>query len=157
MSRATSDTFHASLAGQPAGFLAVATLAIASLLIATSGCGDGVTRIPTHKAQGQVLWEGKPLANAFVVLHPENPELVPAQASTDGAGNFTLTTFDTGDGAPAGDYKLTVAFYQPINQGGSLVPGPNVMPPKYSDASSTELRVSIKEGENQLPPVTLKR
>jgi hypothetical protein len=157
MSRTTSDTFHPSLASRPAGYFTVAAIAIAALLIATTGCGDGVARIPTHKAQGQVLWEGKPLANAFVVLHPENPELVPAQASTDASGNFTLTTFDTGDGAPAGDYKLTVAYYRPIKEGGSLVPGPNIIPPKYSDASRTELRVSIKEGENQLPPLTLKR
>ena len=157
MSRTTSDTFHPSLAGRPAGYFTVAMLAIAALLIATTGCGDGVSRIPTYKAQGQVLWEGKPLANAFVVLHPENPELVPAQASTDASGNFTLTTFDTGDGAPAGDYKLTVAYYRPIKEGGSLVPGPNIIPPKYSDASRTELRVSIMEGENQLPPFTLKR
>jgi len=153
----SSDAFHPSLAGRPAGLLAVAATAMAALFIATTGCGDGVTRIPTHKAQGQVLWEGKPLANAFVVLHPESPDLVPAQASTDAAGNFTLTTFDTGDGAPAGEYKITVAYYQPINQGGSIVPGPNVIPPKYSDASTTQLRVSIREGENQLPPVALRR
>ena len=157
MSRTTPDSFNPALTRQPAGFVAVASMAMAALLIALTGCGDGVSRIPTYKAQGQVLWEGKPLANAFVVLHPENPELVPARASTDASGNFTLTTFDTGDGAPAGDYKLTVAFYQPIKEGGSLVPGPNVIPPKYSDAASTELRVSIKEGDNQLPPVTLKR
>ena len=153
----TLNAFHPTIAGRPAGLLVVAATAIAALLIATTGCGDGVTRIPTHRAQGQVLWEGKPLANAFVVLHPESPDLVPARASTDASGNFTLTTFDTGDGAPAGDYKVTVAFYQPINQGGSLVPGPNIIPPKYSDAAATQLRVSIREGENQLPPVTLRR
>src|SRR5688572_2850728 len=102
----TLNAFHPTIAGRPAGLLVVAATAIAALLIATTGCGDGVARIPTHRAQGQVLWEGKPLANAFVVLHPESPDLVPARASTDASGNFTLTTFDTGDGAPAGDYKV---------------------------------------------------
>lgn len=157
MSRMMSDALTLGVTRRPAGFCVVANLAMAALLFAVTGCGDGVDRIPTFKTQGQVLLNGKPLANAFVVLHPESPELVPARASTDAQGNFNLTTFDTGDGAPAGNYKLTVAYYLPIQQGGSLVPGPNVIPAKYSDPAATELRVSIQEGENLLPPVTLKR
>jgi hypothetical protein len=159
MSRKMSDSFTPNVVHKPAGYAIVGTLVIVALLmIAATGCGggDGIQRLPTFKSQGQVQWQGKPLAHALVMLHPEDPQLVPVQARTDEGGNFTLTTYDTGDGAPKGDFKVTVTYYPLVKNGSSFEPGPQVIPAKYADPQNTQLRVSIKEGENQIP-LTLKR
>lgn len=154
----SSLVFHPSLtalARRPAGYAVVGLLAIISLLAAT-GCGKDDGRLPTYKAAGQVVWNGQPLAHALVMLHPEDPSLVPVQARTDETGAFTLTTYETGDGAPKGNFKVTVSYYPLVKNGNSYEPGPQVIPPKYADPKATELRVSIVEGENQIP-LTLKR
>jgi hypothetical protein len=144
------------LTRKPAGFAVVGLLAMTSFLAAATGCRDGLDRLPTFKTSGNVTYNGQPLPHALVMLHPEDPALVPVQARTDESGNFALTTYETGDGAPKGDFKVTVSYYQLVQNGSSLEPGPQILPKKYADPSSTELRVSIQEGENQLP-LTLTR
>ncbi|MFN0018381.1 MAG: hypothetical protein ACKVP0_08985 [Pirellulaceae bacterium] len=76
------------------------------------GCGgDGIARLKTHPVEGVVQFEGKPLAGAFVVLHPKgvsDPKHLAAQAKTDATGKFKPATYDTSDGAIAGEYSVTV-------------------------------------------------
>jgi hypothetical protein len=109
---------------------------------------------------GQVTWNGQPLPNAFVVLHPkstQDPRSLTARAQTDQSGNFRVTTYETGDGAPVGDYVVTVAYHQPVNAGGGYEPGPNVLPAKYASPETTDLTVRVAEGPNQLPAISLRR
>ena len=132
---------------------------LATLLL-LAGCGTSSDRIETHPARGQVLWEGKPLAGALVVLHPQttsSPAPLPGRAETDAQGNFILGTYDSEDGVPAGDYVITVHWHQLAQDGGSFEPGPDVVPAKYSDPIQTELKFSVAAGENQIPPLNLRR
>ena len=125
-----------------------------------AGCGSSSDRIETFPARGQVLWEGKPLAGALVVLHPQStsvPAAFPARAETDSQGNFILGTYDSEDGVPAGDYRITVHWHQLAQDGGSFEPGPDVVPSKYSDPAQTELKISIAAAENEIPPLNLRR
>ena len=109
-------------------------------------------------AEGRVLWNGKPLAGAFLVFCPQTsaPGSTPitARAGTDSEGRYHVTTFAAGDGLPAGKYAVTVECH-PISPGGEA-PGPNVLPAKYASLTSTDLQVTIAQGPAVLPTLELK-
>ncbi len=76
-----------------------------------AGCGDG--RPPLFPVHGQVVFSsGEPVREATI-------EFVPADASpsprgkTDAEGRFTLGTYESEDGAPAGEYRVLVLHALP--------------------------------------------
>jgi hypothetical protein len=128
------------------------------VLVAALGCSQS-DRLPVHPVEGQLTWHGQPLRSAFVVLHPKDvadARVLPARAQTDEAGKFQLTTYEQGDGAAAGEYRVTVKYYRPIQNGSSIEPGPNVLPPKFSRPEMSEIIVRVAEGKNTLEPIALR-
>src|SRR5262245_47855051 len=79
-----------------------------------AGCAKKSKRLPVYPASGQVLVNGKPAAGVFVYLWPASIEsgldAYCPHAQTDESGRFTLATYDTGDGAPAGTYTVTAEW-----------------------------------------------
>lgn len=141
---------------------AKAALTVALLLAAAAfaGCSDRVpNRVPVFKTTGKVLFQNQPAAGALVVLHPRGAatDAPRPTASVKPDGSFEVTTFDSGDGAPPGEYLVTVQWYRAQRVGNDFVPGPNVLPAKYSTPEASNLIVRVAEGENSLPPITLTR
>lgn len=122
------------------------------------GCGKANSRVPVHPAQGAIQFRGQPAHGAFVSLHPKNAiEGVPhPRATVSQDGTFAVTTYDGNDGAPEGDYVLTVQWYKPVKQGNDLVGGPNVLPAKYGSPRTSDVIVHIAAGENRLKPIQLR-
>jgi hypothetical protein len=127
-----------------------------SLAFTTVGCGGssgppGPEILPVVPAGGKVLHQGKPLANASVSFqHVEGK--VAASGKTDAEGNFKLSTYGTDDGAPAGNYKVTVAVsaIQEIEPG-VLAPEPeggfkSPIPAKYGNPDTSGLTVEVPAG-----------
>jgi hypothetical protein len=87
--------------------LLLAFVTIAALAI---GCGgEPVAKRPKlAKTKGKVLYNGNPVEGATVAFHGEGAPRA-ATGTTDSAGRFELTTFDTGDGAVIGDHVVTVS------------------------------------------------
>jgi hypothetical protein len=133
---------------------------LAAGIALSAGCSDGdPTRVPVHPVLGAIQFRGQPTNGAFVTLHPTNGASVDApypRASVTADGSFTLTTYDGNDGAPAGDYVLTVQWYRPVKQGGDWVGGPNVLPKKYASPQTSEVRITVAAGENRLMPIQLR-
>jgi len=74
----------------------------------TVGCGDD-GRLPTHPVTGSVTVNGKPVPGVTVSFFPEAEENSrQAIGVTDEEGNFSLTTYSTGDGAVAGAYSVVI-------------------------------------------------
>lgn len=122
------------------------------------GCSKS-DRIAVHPVEGQLTWNGQPLPNAFVVLHPQdksNPKLLTARAQTGADGKFQLSTYDQADGAAAGEYKVTVEYYRPVKNGSGFEPGPNVLPAKLARPETSEISVRVAEGKNTLAPISLR-
>ena len=73
-------------------------------------------------------------------------------------GEFMLSTFTAGDGAPAGDYRATVVWYlaTPTRTGGDDTISANYLPPRYAGAETSGLTVTVVPGTNELPPFELK-
>ena len=142
--------FHASTAK------GVAALAC---LVATLGCGEAKPdRVAVYPAAGTITFKGQPMTGATVALHPKSApaESVPTPRANVGKdGSFKVSTFNAGDGAPEGEYVLTVQWYKPIKQGTDLVSGPNVIPPRYSNPQTSDKVIKIAAGQNNLDPIKL--
>jgi hypothetical protein len=129
-------------------------------MLATAGCGNDVERTPVFKTTGKVTFQNQPAAGAFLVLHPKTPASPNdprPNALIKPDGSFEATTFENADGAPAGEYVVTVEWRRLIQQDGDWKPGPNVLPNKYENPATSDIVVRVAEGENQLPEIVLRR
>src|SRR5262245_41463518 len=74
-----------------------------------TGCGKKGW-LETYPVKGTVLVDGKPAKEVSVLFHPKqevgNRPYVPS-GKTDEKGEFALSSFVEGDGAPAGEYDVT--------------------------------------------------
>jgi hypothetical protein len=111
-----------------------------------------------YKASGTVTYQGKPLEKALVTYHPQTGEYSPFD-ETDAEGKFELTTFDQGDGGPAGSYKVVVTkmeyelkptpYDSPEEKSVARIPKP-LLPAKYAKKETTDLTAEIKaDGANE--------
>lgn len=131
----------------------------AVLVVAWAGCAGEKTGTPTHPVEGRVEFQGKAASGAFIVFHPASGqgETVRPTGKVGEDGKFQLTTFDDHDGAPAGEYAVTVEWYRLVNKGADWQRGPNVIPPRYGKPETTPLRTTVREGANSLKPFQIVR
>src|SRR5436309_2545576 len=90
-----------------------ALLAEALFCCCAPGCSKHSDHLAVHPVQGKVLFEGKPIGGALVVLHPLDAgpaQAVRPVAYTKEDGSFAVATYDAGDGAPSGKYVATVEW-----------------------------------------------
>ena len=88
------------------GKLSVSTLVTVGIFL--TGCSNS-SRPPTYPVTGTVTWQGKPLAGAVVTFVPASTEGEAASAITDADGKYALTTWEAGDGARPGQYRVKVS------------------------------------------------
>jgi hypothetical protein len=132
--------------------------AVALLAVGVTSCGKADGRKPTFPVTGKVLLpDGKPAEHASVVLHPvgEDGQDVPKPRGKVAAdGSFSLTTYDAADGAPAGEYRVTVELWRTTGRGDE---GPtNRLKPRYANPESSGLTATINPGPTELKPIALK-
>jgi hypothetical protein len=88
------------------GKLAVSILVTVGIVV--TGCSNS-SRPPTYPVTGTVTSQGKPVAGATVTFVPTGTEGEAASAITDSEGKYALTTWDAGDGARPGEYRVKVS------------------------------------------------
>lgn len=116
------------------------------------GCGGTNTDLPsTTPVTGKVTYQGQPVSNGLVTFHPSDGSK-PASGQTGKNGDFTLSTFERGDGAVFGKHKVTIVAY-PEGQDVSIVPADKLtytVPKKYVNEATTSLEVEVKKGSNDI-------
>jgi hypothetical protein len=130
--------------------VAVGGVLFASALVARPEC-------VAHPTAGIARVGKTPLVGAQIRLHPRGmtlPDDAVPTATVQADGTFTLSTFAKGDGAPAGDYVVTVQWFR-VAKDGSV--GGNSLPKQYASPTTSPLSVTIREGKNDLPPFTFRR
>jgi|GEM_PF-810104 len=134
------------------------TISLGTLLLLfaglVSGCGKAEPqRIAVQPVTGQVTFQGKPAAGAFVVFHAktEKDKFPPPTAEVDKQGNFKLGTYTRDDGAPVGEYAVTVVLRKTIEKDGEFQQGPNLLPEQYSKPGTTKLNIRVADGANTVP------
>jgi glycine/D-amino acid oxidase-like deaminating enzyme len=128
----------------------------AGVVAALLGSGCGPVHAPVYPVKGQVLLDGKPAPQATVTFHPlgGDKERTPS-GQTDDQGNFTLTSFSSGDGAPEGEYAVTVTCFRTAatrNPTEGDYTARNVVAPRYANPDSSQLKATVTRGSNELPP-----
>lgn len=134
---------------------------LAVLLTLLAGCG-GSSKPAAVKAGGKVVYrKNTPTPGALIVFHPLDPNFEKTIggkpfATVRDDGTFALTTYEEGDGAPAGEYGVTVDWKGPKKDKGAKFAlsgegggssGPSVLNPKYGDPQNLVIKVTVKPGQ----------
>jgi hypothetical protein len=123
------------------------------------GCGQAPNRVPVYPASGTLTHNGKAAVGAIVILHPTDPASAPVKprgkVGEDGA--FRLTTYETGDGAPAGDYAVTVYWPKAPPPGEpNNDDGPDLLGGRHLRPEKPLTRLTVHPRDNRLDPITIK-
>lgn len=152
---------RSGLADMQSSMMLPAAVGAAILAIMLVGCGKRQgDRGTLYPAEGQVFLNQEPLAGALVVLYPKGESganSTPSRAQTGPDGRFRVGTLAPGDGAPEGEYAVTVIRYPMQKQSdGGYAAGANDLPKKYTNPTTTDLRVQVSEGKSSLPALVLR-
>jgi len=143
-----------------AGRVDAALLALVALLplVSGPGCGKQAGRTPVFPATVRSCGRASAgeRARHSASRNAAGLERVRPVAHANEGGFFDLTTYEEGDGAPAGQYAVTVEWRRPARAEDNAPPA-NQLPARYSRPDSTPLHVRIDAGTNELPPLELKR
>jgi len=125
-------------------------------LIALAGCGGG--KPPTQPVTGKVMFKKKtPAAGALVVFHPTDYAVEKQLggkpfATVKDDGTFSMTSFEADDGAPEGEYGVTIQWQKKgkdtgfaLGDGGGA--GRQMLNPKYGNPQQPFQKVTVKKGE----------
>ncbi|MGN6136703.1 MAG: hypothetical protein ACTHOU_19655 [Aureliella sp.] len=141
-------------------------VALVTCSLALVGCGsDAEQKVELFPASGRVTHSGAPLADVQIILHAKNAASAEVAAlhphgKSDAQGSFRLSTYVSGDGAPAGQWKVTLskpdqrlsdAAREQILANGDAIP--DAWRGRYSDPIRSPWQVTIQPGDNQLPPI----
>jgi hypothetical protein len=123
-------------------------------------CAASCTREPhrpVFPVRGLVLVRGAPAAQARVTFHSvDTGETARPSAVVETDGSFQLSTYLARDGAPAGEYVVTVEWPSASRKQDELNAGPDLLKGRYRDPKSSPLRVRVEERANELEPFRLK-
>lgn len=115
--------------------------------------GVPVKRKPTHPVEGTLQVDGAAAAGAtvtFYALNPDTEKYNPVcDGLTDAAGRFKMTTYGRFDGCPAGEYVVTVVKTGKGYYDGEI-PEKSQFPQKYAAPATSGIKVTVKEGANDL-------
>lgn len=138
----------------------VILVAIGMAALGINGCSP--ERPPLYPVKGQVFWKGKPAAGAMVFLNPvlakevsgRSPVTERPMGRVEDDGSFEISTFGKKDGAPVGQYRVTLLWTKRT--------GPNeddeesLLPAEFMDPTRSSLPVvEVREGVNALPAFKL--
>lgn len=155
--------------------LAFPLSACAFVLAMVSGCGGDNFANPVP-VSGKIMFNGNPVEDARVTFHwTGEGDGRSASGKTNAQGEFSLTTFSTGDGAIPGEYTVTVAKTPPSAAGAdmeidaadgtygadyaaamdasargdfkSIPGGETALPEQYASAAESGITRSVVEGQ----------
>ena len=133
------------------------TAAVLAIALCTSCNGD--TRKPVHPTRGKVVNKNGAAPEGVLVIFTPVGETDAAKnwphgfprATTDKDGAFALTTYASDDGIPAGEYIVTMQWTPPVS-GNEERDAPDKFGGRYADPKKSTWKVTIIEGNNDLPP-----
>jgi len=144
-------------------------LALCSVAFLAAGCGSDVKLPKVQPVTGTVMYEGKPLEGANVVLVPSDTAQKSAGATTDAEGKFSVMTYIDPEhqieGALPGNYGIAVTKMevtksaemtaeQMMSQPMAMKAPKSLLPKKYSAPMTSGFKVTV--GEDAPPePLTL--
>ena len=146
----------------PAGWLwtrGLALLGLLALMGTVPSCAKKSRHLPVFPAKGQLIVDGKAAKGAFVYLWPDGIGDMDAycpNGQTEENGDFVLSTYDAKDGAPAGEYAVTVEWPERFNPISNRWEG-DKLKGRFSDPKTSKIRRTIAKKPNELAPIELSK
>lgn len=136
------------------------TALVLAIWLACSGC-NSEDQFKAYPVSGQVTVKGKPAEGVQVSFFGTDEVLKSATAPfpkgvTDSDGNFKLTSYDSDDGAPAGNYVVTFVWPAVVADDPEVQDQVDRFRGRYASADKSTYQVEILAGANQLEPFELK-
>jgi len=123
---------------------------VAALALTCAGCKPNSSTGTVH---GTVTLDGQPLASGNIVTLPSSGRGARGVIKN---GKFELGTEGDNDGAVIGEHKVAVIAREPTQATGPEAPaGKLLVPEKYTNPSSCDLKIDVKAGDNT-PTLELK-
>jgi hypothetical protein len=134
----------------------VLVMGSAALVVHASSSRGHVAVYPT---KGSITLDGKPMPEATVIFTPairsDRLKGIYIRGVVNSDGNFDVGTYKEADGAPAGEFVVTVIWCKREQKDGETSFGPNLAPAVYARPETSKLKVTIKKGKNELAPFEL--
>lgn len=133
------------------------SLVLFLMTLTVYSCSQASKRPPLYTVKGRVFFEGSPAVGAVVIFHAIGEEKTNAsrpRGKTDVNGDFDLTTYKAGDGAPNGEYVVTVEWKKIEDHPEQ---GTDLLPAEYADPKTSRLRAAIVAGSNDAIVLRLTR
>jgi hypothetical protein len=127
-------------------------------ILLTSCSAEPNQNPPTFKVTGQVTYQGKPVPDATLVFKKLDQSRG-AVGETDREGKFQLTTYALHDGAPTGEYQVTIMCYEKPKLNASeaeMYHLKNKLPSKYEDVQKSGLTATVAESDANVVNFELK-
>lgn len=133
-------------------------LGVWALLCLMAGC-SGETGPRCFPVSGTIQLDKQPLTDAMIVFHPldsDAPDVQKPLAYSNKDGDFELTTNQPNDGAPPGEYAITVELRELKQDGDQMIrDGRNLLPERYRDAAKSGLKFTVEPESNEVPMIDL--
>jgi hypothetical protein len=144
--------------------ITLVALVFPAFLLSVAACGPAGGRRPElGKVSGKVTYKGKPIAKGEVIFTPSKDKGgASGQVATgtiESDGSYSLTTFDTGDGAILGQHVVTVIVpSQDLRELNKPRPDGSIpyilpkggVPEKYSNVDTSPFRYTVDPGQNTI-------
>ena len=111
-------------------------------------------RLPTYPVRGTIVVNGDPIEAISVFFNSVSPQErvgYHTRGVTDKYGRIAVTTYDVGDGVPAGEYVLT--FSKRLNILGE--DSPDELNERYEKVQESKHRVTVANGPVDLGEIEL--
>ncbi len=145
-------------------FVFAKRILLSALMMGLSGCG---TELPPDQRQvfpasGKVSFQGKPIPDATVRLHPVKPPddgkpVYISRGRVEDGGEYSISTYAIADGAPAGQYRVSLSWQGPLKglSEDEVDQLRERLPRKYTSPETSGLTVMITEDQNRIPEITI--
>lgn len=135
-------------------------MAIAWSTLFAAGCNGGKDKL--YPVRGKLMFKNEPMAGAIVYFHLEGSRDVNKQVpygTADANGEFQLMTYPAGEGAPAGEYVVTIIWPGKATggreTGGRSEEAPDRLNKKYATPGPQSPKVTVRPEPNQLQTINL--
>ena len=128
---------------------AASVLAILVMASVTGCSGPNAASV-----SGTITLDGQPLPSANVSFYPDGGSGAPAYGQSDVNGRYSLSTGSDTGLAPGKYVAVVVATKeppQPYDAKGSEIPPIPITPAKYANVETSDLRIDVKAGKNDIP------
>jgi len=127
-------------------------LAMLAAVLATAGCGPHIPPPPTTQpVHGNVTLNGEPFTYGFVRFVPaELGKGRFAEGMIAEDGSYAVAAFKGQAGTLPGEYMVYFSGLQAAAEGESDAP-PLPLPKKYLSKETTDLKVTVTDGDNDIP------